>query len=300
MSEDTGTPTETILQRQMRERRERATAPLAGAPANAGEKAVPRATQSSAVGERMRADQADKSAVILLVTQIEVKPQGRKTFRRIEELAENIRQHGQQQAVVVRELSPFKFELVAGERRLRAIRDVLKRDTIAARIAEDAEDAKKIRLLQLSENVQREDYEPLELAREMADMKAAYGWKNVTIAQQLHCSEGWVSKKLSLLDAPLEVQERIAAGDLSETEYFNNKTMVVAKVQQVVAGAKLKGADVRTPMLSVSVDTAKDIAKLLQKIATVHGANPVEIGRDAKKKDLLAILQRTKELTRLL
>jgi ParB/RepB/Spo0J family partition protein len=250
--------------------------------------ALPSTTQASVVADRLIEDQRDKAAMVLMVSQIEVRKQARKSFHKIEELAESIRQYKQRQPIVVRQIAPHRYLLIHGERRLRAIRDVLKEDTILARSVNDSEDERELRLVQITENVHREDYEPLELAEELGALKHDYGLSNNELAELLHLSKGWVSKKLSLLEAPAEVRARIARGELSETEYYNNKAQVMATVEASARGGA-KG-EVRTPMVSIPMDVAIELAELLRDLATDHGANPISISEKPTKKELIAIM----------
>ena len=219
-------------------------------------------------------------------------------FKNLDQLADNIRQHGQQQPIVVSPLPSNRYRLIAGERRVRAIRDHLKRETIAARICEVADDEAAIRLLQFSENIHRDDYEPLDLARELAALKTAHAWTLDELADRLHRSKGWVSKKLSLLEAPAAIQAAIASGELAETEYFNHKTEVLSHLAE--RKGLHGGADLRTPMVTIPVETARRLAALLQTLAERHGANPITLDHRPTKKALVAILTtRTSEIGRL-
>ena len=273
-------------------------------------------SQATAHADRLHADQQDKDAVILFCSQIEVREQARKAFNNIPELAQSILKFKQRQPIVVQQIAPHRYLLKHGERRLRAVR-MLDQETIRALIINDDEDAKFIRLVQLTENLQREEYEPLELAREFAAMKIDFGWVNREIAEHLHISESWVSKRLALLDAPQEIQDLIERGELSESEYHNNKSVVEAKVAALSAApelaeqskstpatsikSKLRGADVRTTMVSIPMDAALELAALLQALAVQKAANPIELSDEPTKKELVAILtSRASELRGLL
>ena len=85
-------------------------------------------------------DIIDANARVISISSIEVRAQARKTFHLLEELAADIQLHSQLQPVVVREIGEGQYVLVSGERRLRAIRDVLRHPTIAARVIHCASD----------------------------------------------------------------------------------------------------------------------------------------------------------------
>jgi ParB/RepB/Spo0J family partition protein len=291
---------ESALARRIRERRERAIrgGGRSSGPGLSDTSPGSLASRSEPNTTRTRADQADPAAVILRIDQLEIRSQARRVFKNLDQLAANIRRHGQHHPIVVTPLPANRYLLIAGERRVRAVRDILKRETIAARICEVPDDAEAIRLLQLSENIHRDDYEPLDLARELAALKAAHAWTLDELADRLHRSKGWASKKLSLLEAPVEVQAVIAAGELAETEYFNHKTEVLSQLAE--RKGLRGGADLRTPMVTIPVETARRLAALLQTLATRHGANPITLDQRPTKKALVAILTtRTSEIGRL-
>lgn len=110
-------------------------------------------------------------------------------------------------------------------------------------------------------------------------------------------SKGWLSKKLQLLNAPKDVQRLIEAGELSESEYFDNR-------EGVAVGIKGRGETLRFQRMSrVSIysEAARDLAAILAHLADQLGAAPVRVADDATLKDLTNILNlRAGEVRRLL
>lgn len=283
--------------------------------------AKPVPTQSNAIAERMAEDQIDRASRNLFVAQIEVGKQARVSFERIEQLAANIKANGQLQPIVVQQIGPHRYRLKAGERRLRAIRDVLKQDTILARVAESSDDATKWRLVQLSENLQREDYKPFELAREFAALKTDNSWTNKQLADVLELHESWVYKKLSLLEAPHAVQDAIEAGQIAETDFYNNKQLYLDNPEAVAAAAAAtaegeggldnngsaapktprdpKDKAARAAMVGIPMRTAIDLVELLQALAAENKLNEIELSKKPTKKELVAVLTaRAREIKR--
>jgi len=103
--------------------------------------------------------------VMIPVEDIVVGEQVRKVIdpEKLRDLAENIRRNGLINPVTVRKLPEGKYELVAGHRRFFAVRDVLGRDVVECKVVNVKSEVEKV-LLQLSENAQREDLHPVELA----------------------------------------------------------------------------------------------------------------------------------------
>jgi len=143
----------------------------------------------------------------------------------IRELAASITAHGLVQPITVRanldagEGAP-PYLLVAGERRLRAIRDVLKRRTIAAILRHDLTEDTALEATVL-ENLQRRDLHPMEEARGLTQLRAGRGYTVEQIAKKLGRGKEWVKDRLKLCDLPATTQDlylRDTAGRLTLTK----------------------------------------------------------------------------------
>ena len=127
------------------------------------------------------------------------------------ELVYSIKEIGLLQPVVVRRAGS-SFELVAGERRLRACREA-GMTTIPA-IIRDTEDDALLRDA-LLENLHRADLNALEEAAAYSQMLADFGCTQEELAKRIGRSRPQVSNTLRLLRLPPDVQRRVAAGVLS-------------------------------------------------------------------------------------
>jgi ParB family chromosome partitioning protein len=128
-------------------------------------------------------------------------------------LADSIRQHGLLQPVLVRPLSGGGFELVAGQRRLRAAR-LLGLRTIAASVLNATPD--EAGLLALVENIQREDLNFMEEAAAYERLLRDFGMTQENLASRLGKAQSTIANKLRLLHLPSAVRARIEAGAFSE------------------------------------------------------------------------------------
>jgi ParB family transcriptional regulator, chromosome partitioning protein len=128
-------------------------------------------------------------------------------------LSESIRSRGVLQPVVVRPLPGGSYELIAGERRLRASRMAeLKAIPAVVRQTEDWE-----RLdLALAENMARVDLNPVEEARACSMLVDDLGLSKAEVGRRVGKSRVAVSNLVRLLELPDEVLEAIESGDLSE------------------------------------------------------------------------------------
>jgi ParB family chromosome partitioning protein len=127
----------------------------------------------------------------------------------IEELVQSIRQHGLLQPVVVRAQGDA-YELVSGERRLRAYR-ALGRRTIPAILRPNVSDADMLELA-LVENLQRLDLDPIERARGYRKMIEQLGLTQEQVADRVGLQRPTVANHLRLLELPEAAQQALAKG----------------------------------------------------------------------------------------
>lgn len=128
------------------------------------------------------------------------------------ELATSIREHGLLQPVVVRRLEGG-FELISGERRLRASR-LAGRSRILAIVRAEVTDAEMLELA-LVENVQRQDLDAMERARGFARMIEQLHMTQERVAERVGLKRATVANHLRLLELPDPVQQGIAKGMLT-------------------------------------------------------------------------------------
>ena len=130
----------------------------------------------------------------------------------LKDLAESIKQHGILQPLTVTK-KDGGFELIAGERRLRAAKMVgLKEVPVIVR---EEKDQKKLELA-LIENLQREDLNPLESARAYRRLIDEFNITQEEAAHKLGKARSSVANALRLLTLPNAVQEALAGGKISE------------------------------------------------------------------------------------
>lgn len=130
----------------------------------------------------------------------------------IESLASSIREVGVLQPVVVRPLGEGRFELISGERRVRACRSI-GLETIPAVIrAAEHEAALQLALV---ENLQRQDLNPIERAQAYALYRDTFGQSPEQIAKKLGEDRSTVTNYLRLLELPVPILELVVSGKLS-------------------------------------------------------------------------------------
>ncbi|MBU0573606.1 MAG: ParB/RepB/Spo0J family partition protein [Candidatus Margulisiibacteriota bacterium] len=131
--------------------------------------------------------------------------------KHLEELAESIRTKGIAQPILVRMIKG-SYELVAGERRLRAAKKAgLER---VPAIIKDFSDQESMELA-LIENLQREDLNPMDEAEAYARLAAEFSLKQAEIAQKVGKDRSTVSNMMRLLELPEEVKNALKESVLS-------------------------------------------------------------------------------------
>ncbi|MGH7457784.1 MAG: ParB/RepB/Spo0J family partition protein [Longimicrobiaceae bacterium] len=128
-----------------------------------------------------------------------------------EELKESIRENGLLQPLVVRPAGAG-WELVAGERRLRAVRSLGWSEVLA--VIRELDDRAML-VLAMVENVQRENLSPLEEAAGYQRLTAEFGLTQHEVAESVGRDRSTVANLLRLLQLPLSVQRLVDAKALS-------------------------------------------------------------------------------------
>ena len=127
-------------------------------------------------------------------------------------LAESIKARGVLQPLVVRPLPGGSYELIAGERRLRAAK-LAGLERVPA-IVRETEEGERLELA-LIENMAREDLNPIDEARACATLVDDLGVTKEELGRRVGRSRVAISNAVRLLDLPDEVQAMIQAGELS-------------------------------------------------------------------------------------
>ena len=132
----------------------------------------------------------------------------------LQELADSIKAHGLAQPILVSpSASPGEYELIAGERRLRAAK--MAGLTEIPAVVRQVTDRQRQELA-LIENLQREDLNPVEEAQAVKKLMQAFSLTQEEAARVLGKSRPAVANKLRLLELPEDVRRALAEGDITE------------------------------------------------------------------------------------
>jgi len=147
---------------------------------------------------------------------ISVNPnQPRKVFeeKELSELSDSIREFGVIQPILVKRNNKGQYELIAGERRLRAAALAgLKKIPAIVRDADEKDSA----LLALVENVQREALNYIEEAVAYRRLMEEYGLTQSEIAKRVGKQQSTISNKIRILSLPPEIQQALTENQLTE------------------------------------------------------------------------------------
>jgi len=168
--------------------------------------------------------QHKESVFLLEIDRIKENPlQPRRNFdeEELKSLAGSIREHGILQPIIVTKLEregpsgiKVSYELIAGERRLRAAK-MSGLDFVPAIIRKKTDNQNKLELA-LVENVQRSDLNPMERARSFDRLHNEFGLSHYEIADKVGKSREFVTNTIRLLQLPVEIQKAVVEGKISE------------------------------------------------------------------------------------
>lgn len=193
------------------------------------------------------------SALEIALDQIERNPyQTRSSFNEaaLAELAQSIAATGVVQPIVVRLLSPGKYQLIAGERRWLASRQAGKETVPAVVLKASDEQTMEMTIV---ENLQRADLNAMEQARAYDRLGREFQLTQEQMAQRTGKDRASVANFLRLLKLPQPVQQRVEAGELS---FGHARTLLALESEKQMLAAAQKVA-----ALSMSVRATETYVK---------------------------------------
>lgn len=232
------------------------------------------------------ANQANSALRTLKLSQLQpgkYQPRTRMDDASLQELAQSIKAQGLMQPVLVRHVAAERFEIIAGERRVRAAR-LAGIDEVPVLIKDVPDEAAAA--MSLIENIQREDLNPLEEAQGVRRLTDDFGLTHEQAAQAIGRSRSAVSNLLRLLNLAEPVQQRLLAGEL---EMGHARALLsLGTAQQIMAAQQVvaRGLSVReTERLAARGD-----------VTTRSSATQA---RHAKSRDVVRIEQALSDLLQL-
>lgn len=195
--------------------------------------------------------------------------QPRKVFQEeaIKELAATIKDHGLLQPIIVREYERGQYEIIAGERRFRAVTTQLNWDKVPAIVTTMADDESAA--MAIIENLQRAQLSPVEEARAYQELMSKNAMTQETLARQIGKSQSFVANKMRLLKLSQPVQSAIMNGAISERH--GRELLKLNDTQQLEALRQIAENNL----------TVKETARLVQSIIDPDSILAEEQANDA-------------------
>lgn len=191
---------------------------------------------------------------------------------KINELAQTLRTHGMIQPIVIRKLDDDQYELIAGERRLRAA-EMLDWESIPAivRSLNDTETAS----IALIENIQREQLSVIEEAHAYKKLIKLHELTQEALAQRLGKSQSTIANRLRLLNLPDKVQGALL-----------NKKILERHARALI---KLKEEDIQLQFLQRIIEedlNVRETDELIKQYLEKSNKKPVKQQRKWVSKDI--------------
>lgn len=224
--------------------------------------------------DNLYVDPQKRVNVVLQVPLKNIRPnphQPRREFdeERLEELASSIKEHGLIQPITVRYIGEKRFELISGERRLRASKRA-GLEALPAYVREVNDE--EIISFALIENIQREDLNPIEVALGYKRLIDEVGYTQAEVAEKVGKNRSTIANMLRLLNLPAYVQaalrdKQISMGharalinvedEADQKEIFNAVIDNDYSVRQTEQAVRSLGEENKTTQKTPSTSTKK-------------------------------------------
>ena len=205
--------------------------------------------------------------------------QPRRIFRddELDELAASINEHGVLQPILVRSRGPETWEIVTGERRLRAAERAGLEKIPAIEIS--PKDNIESLSIALTENIQRTDLNAIELARAYSRLQEEFGRTQEDIAKMVGKSRAYVANTLRLLELDEEIRSAISEGSIS-AGHAKALLMAPPAVRPLLFERILKR--------SLSV---REVEKAARNLSKIENAPVVEKAKETEESEIARMLK---------
>lgn len=219
------------------------------------------------------------------------------TEEKIKELAESIKQNGLLQSITVRDIGDGFYELIAGERRLRAIKYLQYPKTKA--IVKELTD-EQMATLALIENIQREELTPIEEAHAYQELLRINKLTQDELAKSLGKTQATVANKLRLLKLSKKVIDAINTKKITERhgramvkldssaqeklliQILSQNLNVSQTEEKIDTYLKIK-KDTKVSNPTVNYDGQKIISKLIKEIAKLEEKYNINLNKEEEE-----------------
>lgn len=190
------------------------------------------ADQELAIDENKPSDGALKQIPVEFLQRGEYQPRREFNSDSLQELADSIASQGLIQPIVVREIAQNKYEIIAGERRWRAVQ-LAGLDTIPAMVREISDQTTIA--MALIENIQREDLNAIEESQALIRLQDEFNLTQQQVAQAVGKSRSAVTNLMRLATLQPLVQQQLERGDI---ELGHAKCLLALEGETQVSAAR--------------------------------------------------------------
>lgn len=235
------------------------------------------------------------------------------------DLADSIRQYGVLQPLVVTRQEKVRedggmdvgYELIAGERRLRAARIAGVEQVPVVVRAEEDDDGTKLELA-IIENLQREDLNAIDRARAFDRLSQEFGYKHHEIGKKVGRSREYVTNSIRVLGLPEEMQAALMQGKITEGHtrpllMLTDRPDEQNTLFKEILLNKMKVRDAEAYSRRIAVERARKIERMIEDDilelghqATAALGTPIGIEADGQSSKIIINCQSDDEVRQLL
>lgn len=213
--------------------------------------------------EKIFAEELSDSSKVQKIPLTAIRPnqfQPRKMFdnEKLEELSKTIQQHGLIQPIILRKATDSQYEIIAGERRFRAIQ-LLQWKEIPAIVTEMSD--KDTASVALIENLQREELTSIEEARAYKELMQMNDITQETLAKRIGKSQSFVANKLRLLKLTEPVKQALLKNEITERHGRSLLSLSEEKQAEYLTRIKEESLTVKEVEQQIKKETAAEVPK---------------------------------------
>ena len=242
------------------------------------------ADQELAIDGKKISDGTLKQIPVEFLQRGEYQPRREFNADSLQELADSIASQGLIQPIVVREIAQNKYEIIAGERRWRAVQ-LAGLDTIPAMVREISDQATIA--MALIENIQREDLNAIEESQALIRLQDEFNLTQQQVAQAVGKSRSAVTNLMRLATLQPLVQQQLERGDIELGHAkcllaLEGETQIVAARTVASEGLTVRQTEVLVKKLQSPDTSKKSIATPNQDIVNLQTELSEKLGAAVK------------------
>lgn len=199
---------------------------------------------------------------------------------KIRELSNSIKEQGLIQPLIVTQSGNNRYELIAGERRLRACRLAGMEEVPV--VIKDVDD-EGLLALSIIENIQREDLNPIEEANAYQELMNQFEYTQEDVAKKVGKSRVAVANSLRLLNLPRVIQDDVAGG-----RYSAGHARAILSLTNLHDQLKIREQIIR------DVATVRDVEKMVQ--SYIGGARKIAVRKTVLSPQIGAVVETMKRI----